>query len=142
MAGNGVRRAAVDTDREHAFEVALTIERMMKMRFRAFEIPAECHGRVLLIEEIGNGGFMQTKVDKLTNSALVDERESEVLRKVQSRIPRARSRTSHSRATRDAHHCDMSTLFQSVSMEVVDHGLGATRLGACSKFRPSKWSFD
>ena len=125
LARDGVCRASVDADREHALEVALTIERVVQVRLGALQIPAECHGCVLLIEEIGNGGFMQTEVDELAHGALVDECESEVLRKVQSRIPGERIRESP-RPARETYHCDMSTLFQIVSIDVVDHGLGAT----------------
>lgn len=88
FAGHGVRDVAVHADGEHSREGLGVIERRMQVSSGRLQVPAEGHGRVLLVEEVLNGGFVQAKVDEFANGAVVDQREPEVLRKVESSRPR------------------------------------------------------
>lgn len=79
---------AIDTDGEHTFEMTCMIESVMKMSCTWFEIPTEGDGNVLFIEEILHSGFMQTKIDEFTNDTIVNQSETEMFGKVQTRMPK------------------------------------------------------
>jgi hypothetical protein len=64
------------------------IESVMKMSLTWFEIPTECNGNVLFIEEILHSGFMQTKIDEFTNDTIADQSKAKIFRKVQTRMPK------------------------------------------------------
>lgn len=83
-----MRYVSIDTDGEDPFEMTHLIESVMKMSLTWFEIPTECNGNVLFIEEVFHRSFMQTKIDEFTNDTIVDQSETEVFREVQSGIPK------------------------------------------------------
>ena len=83
-----MRCVSIDTDGEDSFEMAHLIESVMKMSLTWFEIPTECNGNVLFIEEVFHGSFMQTEIDEFTNYTIVDQSETEVFREVQSGMPK------------------------------------------------------
>lgn len=67
---------------------------MVQMSSAILQIPTEGERCMLFVEEIGDGGFMQAKVNELPNDSVEYQSQSKILRKVQASIPRRKKRCS------------------------------------------------